>query len=314
MFVGHAALAFGVAALAARALGRDRETALLVGVVAGAFATVPDVDVLFALPGLAAAVGSSPLAMADAFWTSSTLVHRTITHSLVVAVPAATAFALWPAGRRAWLVAGGLVLTLLGVALVASGPLGAAVAAAFCLAGLAVGGWAARRGLGWRLTGATALFGLVSHPFGDVFTGTVPAFLYPLDLTLLQGRIAPFGDATLNLLLAFGVELACLWLGVLVFLWLTDRDVASQLAPRATVGAAYAVAILVVPAPTLDLSYPFVLSVLAVGVVGATPRLDDGLSLPGAVPAAVTGLTAVTLAGVAYLLAYLFLGAGALLA
>ena len=52
MFIGHALLAFAIAALVADWRGWGRRDALVVGVVAGAFATLPDVDIAYAVFGL----------------------------------------------------------------------------------------------------------------------------------------------------------------------------------------------------------------------------------------------------------------------
>jgi membrane-bound metal-dependent hydrolase YbcI (DUF457 family) len=310
VLVGHAALAFGVAGLVALRAGLPRERALSVAVAAGLFATVPDVDVLYALTGLAGTLGADALTAADAFWTASTAVHRTMTHSLVVAVPATAAFALWPRDGRARLAAAVCSLGLVAVAAGTSGALGAGVMATFVLAGLGVGTWAARRGLDACTVAAAALLGLASHPFGDVFTGEVPAFLYPLDATLLAGRVGPFADPTLDLLVAFGVELAAIWLGVAVAARLADTRLRDHVSPRAAVGAGYALAAVAIPAPTLSVSYHFVFSVVAVGFVGAVPeRVRDGPKLPDRHRAAVTGLAAVTLAVVGYALAYLIVHA-----
>jgi hypothetical protein len=73
----------------------------------------------------------------------------------------------------------------------------------------------------------------------------------------------------------------------------------------------YAASVFVVPAPTLERSYPFVFTILAVGALGLFPRLrrTDSLTSPGfrrpdAVAAVLTGLAAVTLAWLAYAAAY----------
>jgi hypothetical protein len=77
------------------------------------------------------------------------------------------------------------------------------------------------------------------------------------------------------------------------------------------VAAGYAVSVFLIPPPTLDLSYPFVLSVVAVGAVGAIPRVHlrraqrRRVSVPGRPTALVTALAAVTVAWVAYAVAYL---------
>ncbi|WP_336037812.1 metal-dependent hydrolase [Halobacterium yunchengense] len=304
MFVGHAAFAFGAVALAARHAGASRERALALAVAAGLFAAVPDVDMAYALVGLAAADPTSPMAVASSFWGASTVVHRAVTHSVVVAVPAAAAFALAPTHRR---VAAGALAALVAVAGVTSGPLAAVIVALFVAGGWLVARFAHATDVRGRALFAVALFGLASHPFGDLFTGEPPRLLYPLDAAVFDGRVALSADPTLHLLGAFGVELAAVWLGVAAAVWLAGDRLAAHVNWRATGGAAYALAALVVPPPTLDASYQFVFSVVAVGFVGTvpTPRLGErSLALPSPATAAVTGLAAVTVAGAAYAVAY----------
>mgnify|MGYP000692925112 CR=1 FL=1 len=294
MFVGHAVLAFALAVLLAQRWLPRRET-LAVGVVAGLFATVPDVDMAYALAGLAGALGDGgALAVADGFWSASTATHRGATHSLLVALPAAAAFAL--GGKWGLALSGGLVA----VGAAVGGPLTALVVGLFALAGLVVGALG-RGALSRQWVAGAAVLGLVSHPFGDLLTGEPPALLWPLDVTVFAARLAPFGDPTLNLLLAFFVEVAVLWAGALTYAAFSDTDLRASLRPKAALGAAYAGAVVLVPPPTMAASYQFVFSVLAVGFVGAVPaprrpRLDEAL---------VTGLAAVTLAGGAYAVAYL---------
>ncbi|NIC00330.1 metal-dependent hydrolase [Halobacterium sp. R2-5] len=304
MFVGHATFAFGAVALAAVRLGASRERALALGVAAGLFAAVPDVDMAYALVGLVAVDPTSPMAVAQSFWGASTVVHRAVTHSLAVAVPAAAAFALAPTHRR---TAAAALATLVGVVAAASGPLPAVIVGLF-----AAGGWlVARAAHAHDVRGtslfAVALFGLVSHPFGDLLTGQPPELFYPLGANAFDGRVALSADPTLHLLGAFGVELFAIWLGVVAAFWLTGRRLTDHVNSRATVGAAYALAVLVLPPPTVDASYQFVFSVVAVGFVGAVPApklRQRSLTLPSAPTALLTGLTAVTLAGVAYAIAY----------
>lgn len=304
MFVGHAAFAFALAALTATAVGLRRERALAFGVVAGAFAAVPDVDMVYAVAGLTVADGGGVFAIAESFWATSTLVHRAITHSLVVAVPAAGAFALAAGETRERTLAVGILAALVAVSYAVSGWLGGFVMLAFALAGVAVGRWSARYGLERRTLLGLALLGLASHPFGDVFTGEPPRLLYPLNMTVFDGRVALHGDPTLHLLGAFAIELAAIWLAILAYHRVSGVRLRRHVDARAAVGVAYALAVFVIPPPTLSVSYPFVFSVLAVGVVGAVPH-PLRRRLPDRATAAITGLSAVSLAGLGYAVAYL---------
>lgn len=313
MFIGHALVAFAIVGGAAGLL-RDRRVGLKLGLVAAVFATVPDVDMSYALIGLAGADGGA-LAAAGAFWEASTLVHRAVTHSVLVAPFVAALAAAWlygrrRASRRSFAAAVLLVLGLVAAATVASGPLGGGVMAMFLVAAVVAAEVVVHRTtLSPQATFAAAFVGLFSHPFGDLVTGEPPALLYPLETVVFAERLTLNADPTLHLLGAFGLELAAVWAGVLVLFWLLERPVLPAINMRAVAGAGYALAALAIPAPTLELSYPFVFSVLAVGSVGVTPRfrLRRRPELPDAVTAALTGLAAVTVAGIAYTLAYVLL-------
>jgi membrane-bound metal-dependent hydrolase YbcI (DUF457 family) len=315
MFVGHAALAFAVVAgLAAREW--PRRDALAVGVVAAAFATLPDVDVLYAPVGLVGA-RLDALALASAFWSTSTLVHRGVTHSLVVSAVVGVVAVAWFLGSRRGsgrlrVVAAGLGIGVVAAVGVDAGALGALVTAFFVVGAVGVSAAVARvTSLGTRPFAAAAAVGLLSHPFGDVFTGEPPAFLYPFDAVLLAERVTLATDPTLHLLAAFAVELLAVWLAVVVWADLRDVRVRASILPRVAVAAGYAVAVAFVPPPTLNLSYPFVFSVIAVGGVGAIPRVRLGgerrMAVPDRRAAFVTGLSAVTVAWAAYTVAYLVL-------
>ncbi|MFB6123481.1 MAG: metal-dependent hydrolase [Haloferacaceae archaeon] len=316
MFVGHALFAFALVAVVAARREWTPSRALAVGGVAGAFAAVPDVDIAYALVGLVGAHGG-PVALASSFWATGSVVHRAVTHSILVAPVVAAAVGLWvasgrPDGRHRSLAALALLALsgLVAVAAVESGVLGGAMMALFGVAALVVAEAVRRRTtLAPGYVAAAALVGLVSHPFGDLFTGTPPAMLYPVDASLVAHRLVLASDPTLHLLAAFGVELAVVWSAVAVFCSLAGLRPSVE--PRATLGAGYAASVFLIPAPTLDLSYPFVFSVLAVGSLGVLPgirlRSASPIAAPDRTTALVTGLTAVTVAWLAYGVAYLAL-------
>jgi len=319
MFVGHAAVAFALVAGVAVRRGWTAERALAVGLLAGAFAALPDVDIAYALVGLAAAASGDALTLASAFWSTGNLVHRAVTHSLVLAPPVALVGALAGPARQDTRLAAGVVALAAGVVALAwsvSGPLGAVVTVPFVL-GAMVLGVLARRYTDHAPTTvfAVGLVGLVTHPFGDLVTGEPPAMLYPLDATLVAERLVLAADPTLHLLAAFGVELATVWAAVAVVGAATGLRPRTVVSRRASLGAGYAATVLLIPAPTLDLSYPFVFSVLGVGLVGALPRVRlvgtaDGPTVepPDWVVAGLTGLSAITVAWLAYTVAYVVVG------
>lgn len=338
--MGHALAAFALVAVVARRGGASPGRALTVGVVAGAFATAPDVDITYALVGVAAGVsgGAGALGLAESFWSTGNVVHRAITHSLVVAPVVAAVAAAWVHGRAdARAIAVALAAGLVTVVGAVGGPLAALVTLAFVATALALSAVVrSQTALSPRATFALALVGLAPHPFGDVFTGEPPALLYPFGSEVLSARVALSADPTLHLLGAFAIELATLWAAAVVWIRLrAERDgrlavadrsgrlsvrLRDRLDPRALVGAGYAASAFVIPAPTLELSYPFVFSVLAVGVVAVVPvrirrtgswrergraALAPELAAPGVERAVVTGLATVSIAATGYLVAYL---------
>lgn len=326
MFVGHALAAFAIAAAVTRRVGERPGRALTLGLVAGLFAAAPDVDIGYALVGVVSGLtaGAGPLGLASSFWETGNVVHRAVTHSLVVAPVVALAAAAWVDGRRpTQLVALAVASGLVAVTAAVGGGLAAFVTVAFVASALVIAEAVRRRtDLSPRTTFALALFGLVSHPFGDVFTGEPPALLYPFGTEVLSARVALSGDPTLHLLGAFALEVATIWAALVVWSRLRAErdgrtvrpfDLPRRIAPRAVAGAGYAASVFVIPAPTLDLSYPFVFSVLAVGTVGFAPirlrrygrlAVAPEFAKPGLERSVFTGLTAVTLAAVAYGIAY----------
>lgn len=302
MFVGHAFVAFAIGAAAAARVGVSRRQALLFGLAAGAFATVPDVDMLYAVVGLLRADPSGVWAATAAFWDSSQAVHRAVTHSLVLAGPAAVGFAL-AADRRYRLAAAGPLAGIVTLGWLVQGALAAGLLLLFVMAGVAVALAASRHGLGHRAVLLAALLGLGTHPFGDLFTGTPPPLLYPVGPAMVGERLVLEADPTLNLLGVFAIELAAIWLGVAVAARFAGLSLAAAIDWRAAAGGLYGAAALVIPPPTLETSYHFVFSVLAVGTVGVTP-LADRVDRRQMAKTAITGLAAVTLAGGAYALVY----------
>ncbi|USZ71081.1 metal-dependent hydrolase [Natronosalvus halobius] len=344
MFVGHALFAFAIAALVAEWRGWESRRALTIGVVAGLFAAVPDVDVAYALVGLAEwSLGDGALGASTAFWDASRTVHRSATHSLVVGVVAASAFGLLSIRRTrthpssssssgsgsgsstAWTrlartIATGLLAALVVVAFAASGPVAAFVMALFAITGAVVALGTARATTFSPATVAlAALWGLCSHPWGDLFTGEPPAWLFPFATPALESRVLLHPDPTLNLLGAFAIELGVIWLALLTYAHLADRDLLAALDRRAAAGAAYGAVALVSTPPTLDMSYHFVFSILGAGLLCGVVREGTVPGIHGVIPRrwrtssgvfdiVLTALTGVTIALLAYVAVYVLAG------
>ncbi|NLV10874.1 hydrolase [Halomicrobium mukohataei] len=306
MFVGHGVAAFALVGAVALSRGIENHRALQLAIVAGLFATLPDIDILYGPLGLLNGV-SGVFDATDAFWSTGNVVHRGPTHSLVFGTSAAAAFSLWRRSSAGRVVAATVLAGLAVLATATAGSVAGAVTVLFGVGGLVITQFAARRGLSSGAVLATALVGLVTHPFGDLFTGEPPTFLYPLDVPVVTERVALAADPTLHLLGAFGIELATLWLGLLVYLRLTGRGSRPQIDRKAVLGLSYAGAAVALPAPTLEASYQFVFTVLAFGVLGATQRQLFGRQLRAVdwPRACATGLAAVTAAALSYLVVYL---------
>lgn len=312
MFVGHALLAFALAALVAQRRGWARHRVVALGIVAGAFAAIPDVDVVYAIFAMDPAhLVAGSTVRPGAFWGAVDGVHRSMTHSLAVAAVAGPAFGLWarrqtPDGSR--LVARTLSLGVLGalvaVAAAIEGPAGGAVMATFAAAGLGVATLARRHAdLSPPVVGVAATAGLASHPWGDFLTGQPPALLYPLDADLATERIVLAGDPTLHLLATFALELAVVALAVAMAARLAGRSPRGLVDRRAGLGAGYGAIALVLAPPTIHVAYPFVLSILAVGVVCGLSRppvaLREAWHRLRGDPSRTLGTVATGLAGVA---------------
>nr|WP_305883035.1 metal-dependent hydrolase [Halobellus rarus] len=270
-------LAFALAVLFAEWRGWRPRRALAFGAAAGAFATLPDIDVVYAVAAIDGGrfLGGGTVDP-EAFWDAANAVHRSMTHSLVVAAVAAPALGLWSSlvrrsARRPLLVSAGALSGLGGLVAVAaavSGPLGGIVMGVFVLAGVGLAALTARRiDLSPRLVAAAAAIGLFTHPWGDLVTGSPPQMLYPFEVGLFDARVLLHPDPTIHLLGAFALELAVVWLAVLAVVRVTDRSVRLFSDRSAALGATYGVAALVLVPPTLEVSYHFVFSILAVGSV-----------------------------------------------
>ncbi|SNZ06028.1 LexA-binding, inner membrane-associated putative hydrolase [Natronoarchaeum philippinense] len=291
MFLGHALLAFALATLVADWRGWSARRALTLGVVTGAFAAIPDVDVAYAAFALDFG-GLTPGAMAQpsTFWDATRDVHRTMTHSLVISILAGPAFGLWAVtetGSRNSRIAGrGVAVVvlagLIGVAYLTSGPLGGVVMSMFAVAGVGVAALCRlATDLPARTVGLAATAGLLSHPWGDLVTGAPPRLFYPFDARVLDARVLLHGDPTVHLLGAFALELATIWLAALAIAHVADRSWPSLVDRRAGIGVAYGVAAVAMAPPTLDVSYHFVFSILSVGLLcGGVSARSAAVSIP----------------------------------
>lgn len=346
MFIGHALLAFALATLIADRLGWPARRALTLGLVTGAFAAIPDVDMAYAAVAIDIAnLTVDELTRPSTLWGATRDVHRAMTHSLAVSVVAGTAFGLWavrgsgagpsrepgsgssrsanPRSGRIATVSHGVAAVVF-VALVvgsyaASGTLGGIVMGSFVAVGVGIATLCrARTAFSGRTVGIAAVAGLLSHPWGDLVTGEPPKLFYPFDVRFLDGRVLLHGDPTVHLLGAFTLELAVVWLAAIAVAVVTGRSWRRSIDRRAALGGVYGVAAVAMAPPTLEVSYHFVFSILSVGLVcgglsararSASPvaALRDRLDPPVSLLGVVfTVLGGVTVALAGYVAVYAF--------
>ncbi|QSG15052.1 metal-dependent hydrolase [Halapricum desulfuricans] len=276
MFVGHALLAFGLATLVADWRGWSARRALTLGLVAGAFAAIPDADMIYTVVALdVSRLSADTLRQPSVFWDASRAIHRSITHSLLISLAAGPAFGAWAAGTstsRGWLavraVASVILLSLIWAAWVYSGLAGAIVVGTFVAAGLVIARLArTRTDLSGLTIALVATAGLLSHPWGDLVTGDPPRLLYPLDLHVFEQTVLLHTDPTVHLLGAFALELAVIWLAALAIARVSGRPLRALFERRALIGAVYGVAAIVLTPPTLEVSYHFVFTILGLGLL-----------------------------------------------
>lgn len=321
MYVGHALLAFVISSLFARRLGVDRHRTLSIGLVAGAFAVVPDVDSAYTFYTVIEAGPQNVFPTTRYVWTAEGwIVHRAMTHSLLVGAAAAVAvlgfavsldhYARSRVGYRSVLALGfGIAVAagLLAGAYVTDASLGVATMSLYT-GGVALFTVAShRQGVPPRWIGAAAGIGLLSHPFGDVFMGRPPAFFYPLSAEPTVAKMAVAADPTLNLLILYAIELGLGWTALGIGFGLLDRPLRFHVEPIAGLGLAFGATVLIISPPTLEVAYHFTLGTITTGVVlGAIPAVSGVTG--GAdrrLTALATGLAAITLALLGYLVAYI---------
>lgn len=325
MYVGHSLLAFALGALLARRAGVGRSPALTIGALAGGFALLPDVDTAHTVLAVLAAGPDQVFPTPRHVWTAEAWrVHRSLTHSLPIgAVASVGAWALGSALdgrgdlRRSLVpvVAGAAAFWgILAVGLRTDGQAGLATAGLYVVGAMGFALVAHTRGVAPRWLGVAAAVGLLSHPFGDLFMGRPPAFLYPLVRTPLIPKVAVAADPTVNLVALFLLEVALAWAALWTLASARGWRLRAAVDPRAVLALGFAGAALFIRPPTLQVAYHFAVGALSTGVVlGVLPGVLRGRVLPDGRGSdrragVVTGLAAVTLALLSYLVAYLVVG------
>ena len=265
MIVGHFLLAFSLVALYAIYRELGSEYALTMGLIAGGFAVLPDIDILFAARELLVLFSSGVSGFVDSFWQTSKIVHRGWTHSLVTLFISASLFSIYH--KTSYRL---IAITALPVAFFTGIHYGnvftAGVMIFFIAGGLLISRIAESKVESRDFT-LSVFLGLLLHPFGDVFTGTPPEFFYPFETGLFSSRVIIFGDPVINLLAIFALEFSLVWIGLLTVSKLRGIDVKREIKGFSFIGLVYAPAAIYIQAPTLEVAYQFVFSVIGFGAL-----------------------------------------------
>lgn len=265
MIVGHAFLAFIISALAGFYWGKEPKQCILIGFFGLLFALLPDVDILFAWKEVLVILKSGVFGFVEAFWDASRNFHRGISHSLVTLLLAQVSFLAYRKfEQRSLLAFTPISLTVFGYLL--SGIPAAAVLGVFSLLGAFVTHHS-REFLSLPEFALASGAGLLTHPFGDIFTGTPPDFFFPLDFPVIGSRVVLNADPVLNLFSVFFIELSTVFAAFAVFTFLRRESLVSMLHPASLLGLGYAPLYFLIPDPTLSNSYRFVFSSVGLGLL-----------------------------------------------
>ncbi|WP_414836310.1 metal-dependent hydrolase [Candidatus Nanohalococcus occultus] len=306
MIVGHFFLAFTLAALVALKAGLDAQKTLTIALTAAAFSIVPDIDIVYAFTAVSTFIDGTSV-FVETFWKSSSQIHRGITHSLITGIIGAVASTLCFRTKNFYLEVLA-VLTGFVVGMALEGVVTAVVLVLYVFSALFLARFTSDR-LTVKWFFIAAFIGLVGHPFGDLFTGTPPRFLYPLSLNFLTGRIVLVGQPVLNLLAVFFIELSTVIAAVFCFGYLKKFSFRDQLNGKILFSCFFGLTAFLIQAPTHESSYQFVYSLVGFSLLGS----GTATSLSGRTGVernyffAVNLVSAAALASVSYLAAYLLL-------
>lgn len=265
MIAGHFLLAFTVAALTAHYMGK--EEAVKIGVLAGLFSVIPDIDIIYAWKEILVLFTSGFYSFTDSFWQASRATHRGLSHSLVTGMIGAAGFTFYRE-RKNKIFASIFTAFMVFYGLYFGSILSASVMLLFTASGLLIAEKFPGK-VSIREFSAAAVFGLLIHPFGDLFTGTPPEFLYPLSSNLMSRRIFLSQDPVFNLLALFSLEIFLGWAALLTLLHIKDRSLFSSLERTSGMGLLFIFSGPFIDAPTMSTAYQFTFSLLILGFTGA---------------------------------------------
>jgi membrane-bound metal-dependent hydrolase YbcI (DUF457 family) len=308
MFVGHSAIAFVLGSMLAYILGYNNEKIIGFGVLAGAFAIVPDLDMGYAFIGILKSGATDISTLQEEFWASGLVVHRGITHSLVIGLFGSLSFGLIAFNKSIKALGFLILIVLMILTLIYNGLLEFAVIVTFSIGGVFISSISRYANANPIMILYCSFIGILSHPFGDIFTGSSPELLYPLDFRILPTRVLLSSDPTLHFLGAFTIELLAIWLAFGVYIKLQNHNIRQYIHYYvATLGIFYSITIISLPPPTLSVSYHFVFTIILAGIIGILAEIPNPKvhSKQSRRRIFLTGLSVITVGLISYSTVYL---------
>lgn len=272
MFIGHFALSFLLIYFLLNVY-TDVETKQVIrlSLISGIYGLVADLDIIFAFVETLLFVSETGNITIEAFWNISRNFHRKSTHSLVVGVLSIIGIVIQfiyiddvakPYENSTFdygisILFGGLIGMLTG-----NFARGVLVSGLFVFCILSVTRVILyKTSFNKNIVLVSAFVGILSHPFGDVFTGTPPNFFYPLyDINL--ERIVLFTNETLNISALFLIESLLFVLFMLIYA--DSKDINNNITYITFFAAIASGGVLsyFITSPSIDEPYTFVSGIL----------------------------------------------------
>lgn len=280
MIVGHAPFAFALLAIILLVTTSfSNKKVLYLATVAGTAALLPDIDILFPLVSLISVTPFTISELVNQFWTVSGERHRLATHSLII-LGSGTILAFAQMHFSEPTRKYSILLATLAVFLL---PLSLAVQLLTATIFTSVYILITRKPDSSSINEITLAFsfGAFIHPFGDMFTGTPPAFFYPFTNIIGLSRWT-IADSTIQFGLVFILEIGSLIAALYLLAHLTETThiTLTEIKPKPhhTIISTLIIGTLLFIlgtsiAPTVDSAPPFVFPLVGATLISSTPAL-----------------------------------------
>jgi len=272
MFIGHFALSFLlIYFLLDVCTNVETKQVIRLSLISGIYGLVADLDIIFAFVETLLFVSETGNITIEAFWNISRKFHRKSTHSLVVGLlsiigiviqfiyidDVAKPYENITIDYGISILFGGLIGMLTG-----NFARGVLVSGLFVFCILSVTRVILYKTLfNKNIVLVSAFVGILSHPFGDVFTGTPPNFFYPL-YDIHFERIVLFTNETLNISALFLIENLLFVLFMLIYADSKDIKINITYITFSAAIASGGVLSYFITSPSIDEPYKFVSGIL----------------------------------------------------